>query len=560
MVEIDNWYYIFAFAVTSLAFIFLLQTTSGSQQRFQFIDLIFFLLLIVGLFFTITDSTVLNLNNEYFTTCLTFLSLYFLIRTAPLFLLQRFIPALISLLFFYELFQGYLQLIAALKSHGIPNLLITGNLENSGVYSFYLVINLPLVFYCIHKTRLSFWFKILSIDILLIVVIIILLFTQARTSIITLIAFIALIVFKHSHAKINLLFFRKRLSVLLVTTILFGLIIFYLMSIKADSVNGRILITKVCLQNIKKYCLTGIGIGQFSYYYPLWQINYFSFNHDVPAKYFLNATESHIALNEPLQIFIETGVLGIGIVICLLIYLLKIKTNHQLLSTLKITIILTVIASFTSYPLHCNVILFILMYCTASLIRLNKQPIQARFHNNNIAIIIILIFILFSAFNGFKQVGYISDWRALRNDVFKDSLQTQRGYTNLLLKLQNNGKFFLDMGEQLADIGNASEGVSLLEKSKHTYISYRTLNSTAMAYYQIGNLSKTIENFEMASNLIPSKFTPKLELLNLYLQCHDTTKAKQMSEIILSMPVKKPSPRINEIQNQAKGILLQIEK
>jgi hypothetical protein len=306
----------------------------------------------------------------------------------------------------------------------------------------------------------------------------------------------------------------------------------------------------VCLRNIKQYFLTGIGIGQFAYYYPLWQINYFSSNNLVPTQYFLNAAESHIAFNDIMQFFVEAGIIGISTALGFLIYLFKVKSQDPLSSVLKTTVILIMIASLTSYPLHCNVILFILTYCTASLVTLNEKIKLVRIQAKMITLVPLQLLIAFCVFNSFKQATYISKWKILRNDFFKDSVQIEMGYTNLLPKLQGNGKFLLDMGEHFADLGNTSKAIILLEKSKQIYISYRTFNSTAIAYYQLNDVNGAIRNLDMASNLIPSKFTTKFELLNLYQQCHDTLKTKQIAEAILTMPVKQTSPQVNDIKKR----------
>jgi len=99
-----------------------------------------------------------------------------------------------------------------------------------------------------------------------------------------------------------------------------------------------------------------------------------------------------------------------------------------------------------------------------------------------------------------------------------------------------------------------------LEESKQTYISYRTFNSTALAYYQANNYAKAIENLEMASNLIPSKFTTKLQLLNLYLLHSDTLKAVQVAKTILTMPIKKSSVKVDEIKSQASEMLTKLRR
>ena len=80
------------------------------------------------------------------------------------------------------------------------------------------------------------------------------------------------------------------------------------------------------------------------------------------------------------------------------------------------------------------------------------------------------------------------------------------------------------MGEHLADLGDMPNALKVLEESKKYYISSRTFSSTADAYYQSGNIAAAIKNLEDLSNMIPSKFYPRYELVKLYYQSGDKLK------------------------------------
>ena len=100
--------------------------------------------------------------------------------------------------------------------------------------------------------------------------------------------------------------------------------------------------------------------------------------------------------------------------------------------------------------------------------------------------------------------------------------ETRTGYLQLYPLLSTNGKFLLDMGEHLTDVGDLHTALKVIEESKKYYISSRTFSSAADAYYQSGNIPAAIKNLEDLSNLIPNKFSPRYELVKLYCRIGDS--------------------------------------
>lgn len=110
---------------------------------------------------------------------------------------------------------------------------------------------------------------------------------------------------------------RIRIIYLLIGLILlFG--IFFI--INSDSLAGRLLITKICILNFKKYAFNGIGIGNFIYTFPSWQYDYFS-SDSRSMKEILLADYPFAAYNDLLQLIIEIGLLPALLLIYLLIKL-----------------------------------------------------------------------------------------------------------------------------------------------------------------------------------------------------------------------------------------------
>ena len=323
---------------------------------------------------------------------------------------------------------------------------------------------------------------------------------------------------------------------------------------------GRILIWKISLLHISDYIFRGIGIGNFSFYYPQWQISYFSNHINSPAFYILNADDSHIAFNEFLQIFTETGIIGLITFTALIIYVLRLKPerNKIFVLALKATIILILFASLSSYALHCNPLLFLFAFCIAALLSFSKTKIFKFSTRRSLPIIIFLLFqtlLFFTAYKSVRQYNLITKWETLRNNLFLAPSEIKSGYLELYPHLKSNGKFLLDMGEHLADINDTKFAVKILEESKKFYFSQRTLLATANAYYQLGDTANTIKNLEELSNLVPYQFYPKYNLVKLYIQSGDFIKATQKARILLSMPVKKPTSDVRLIKEETLRML-----
>ena len=99
--------------------------------------------------------------------------------------------------------------------------------------------------------------------------------------------------------------------------------------------------------------------------------------------------------------------------------------------------------------------------------------------------------------------------------------------------------------------------VICIYRNEFFIIGSKFLNFT---YYQSGNIPAAIKNLEDLSNLIPSKFYPRYELVKLYYQSGDLLKCNQMARFILSMPVKKMSPEVNMIKKATRQLLFDATK
>lgn len=565
MVEINIQNFIFFPSVICFSVLLILHFFTKEKFSFQVIDLLFSLLLVFGFGVVLFNHPTLNFNNEYFICCLIILMIYFVMRLSYSFTLLFFLPVLISLFFFLELCIGLNQLYINLDASKDLSQYIIGSLQNSGVYSYFLVICLPLVFYTFKILPGSKTIKKTILIITLILIALVLTTSESRTAIITFIAAVIFVLNYIISEKIKKIIFLGK-NKLIVGFLLVALVVgslYYLIRIRPSSFEGRIFIWQTSIHHFSDHLFTGIGLGEFPYYFPKWQIEYFSSHHFPPISYFLNADETHVAFNELLQILIETGLWGFTCFVFLFIYLFNITSdkNKLFVVTLKLTLILILIAGLSSYPLHCNAILFLVAFCITGLLLNGKNYIPpGKKKINRFGIMVFFVTQFFIGLVAYKSINHystISKWNSLREDLLIPSSQIRTKYLQLYPFLSSNGKFLLDMGEHLTDLGDMPNAIKVLEKSKKYYISSKTFLANADAYYQSGNIPAAIKNIEDLSNLVPNKFSPRYELAKLYYQSGDSLKGNYTARFILSMPVKKMSTEVSRIKKATRLLLIE---
>lgn len=562
VVEINKQYFIFFQVVIFFSIFLFIHFFLAKKITFHLTDIIIFSALIYSFTSIVFNHPLLNLNNEYFVCCLLMAMIYFTVRMSSAWVMQYFIPILISVSFLLELYKGIYQLFLNFNAANL-SLSINGTLQNSGVYSYYLILSLPIFFYSINTIIRNKASKELALFVALLLVALILYFTKSRTAIVSLSLFSGLLVsYRYKEVTNRIILFAKRNKFVFFfgCAALISCGMFLLIQIKPESFMGRILVWQITLQHVSGNLFTGIGVGNFSFYYPQWQIEYFSSHANPPVSFFLNAAETHVAFNQIFQILAEFGITGLLCFSALIFYLLNLKPseNELFILSLKATIILILFDGLSSYALHCNEIFFLFSFTIAGLLSFGKTKSYTINSRGIYQILMLLLFqslVLFTAFKSMKQCNLISKWAALRNDLFLKPTQIKSGYFELYPFLKTNGKFLVDMGEHLSDIGDQKSAIQILKQSKQFYFSERTLLALSDAYYQAGNIKMTIRILEELSNLIPSKFYPKYNLVKLYYQSGDSTKAVRMANIIYSMPVKKMSVDVRQIRTETMQLL-----
>jgi O-antigen ligase len=480
-VEINKHYAVLLVSLIGFSLFLFLYFFSSRPFYFNRIDFVFLMLLVWCLLFIICEIGQLNLYNEYFVCCLVFLMIYFMLRFSSTVVVQVYIPVLLTGFFVFELFEGLSQLLHFIN-HEDGAIAIKGSMVNSGIFSCYLVINLPIVVYVFAKTIVDRTTVSILSFLTAIAVITVLFFTQSRAAMIALIP-----LFFYLATKIHFTRFKKFVSsnvykifAAIVISLIIAFISYFTIHLKYNSYLGRVFVWKVSLSHLSDNMFFGVGSGNFAYYYPKWQIEYVRNDNYLDWDYLLNADETHVANNEYIQILAETGLTGFLSFSFIMLFLLLVQTNEankRLQSSAKLTILTILSASFFTYALHCNAVSFVFIFCIVMLspytgrgneiLNRKARPVILSFAALQILVFALLI-------KTINMSYYIGTWSALNNDANLSPSRIKSEYQLLYPVLKKNGKFLVDYGEHLLTINEPAKAAQILEESKRYYLTVLT--------------------------------------------------------------------------------------
>jgi tetratricopeptide (TPR) repeat protein len=575
----NNGHYFAAFVTLSCwtLFLIILLLLRGQPDTRQGL----IMLIITAYILYLLTSYHYSFSNEYFTIAGLILILYALLLFGGIKVLHAVLIFLL-VMFFWQLLIASTQIQQLPLNPGKGN--IRGSLQNSGVFSFYIVSQLPFLYYLLfnvmkpagikQRPKLKYMMPFIHVARIIVFTLVfgfvtfVIWKSQSRTALIALgVLMTAFFFMNYGKALQTIIYKLPKAFSLSVACILFvGMIyalqkLFYLKKLSAI---GRVMAVDISTDHIKDHFWLGTGIGRFTWYYPQWQSQYFLQHPDPPKDYFLSAGESYIIFNEYVQLFQTIGFPGFIVFIWFFICFFRTKsTSHKnLLNTAKFTVITILMCGLTSYPFQVNVMLLLLAFCFSIAAKVNaKKKTLLKLPIRYPGIWKILL-IVFAAIAGVGSFFAFEGWQAkraldqLRNRFDDSRINIKNDYARLNKKLGNNGKFLTEYGFFLKeDKADARDAANILEKAKKHFISRVTIESLAQAYKQTGDYQKAIENYEWLSHYLPNRFGIKLELLKLYNHVNDTASVRKTGHTILTMPVKISSSEVDRIKQETGMIL-----
>jgi hypothetical protein len=326
------------------------------------------------------------------------------------------------------------------------------------------------------------------------------------------------------------------------------------------SAMGRLLSSEIALRHIWDHIWTGVGIGRFTWYYPQWQAEYFSFQPKHNPDYFLSASEIYIILNEYLQLFTTIGLFGF-LVLCYALYKFFNLTSTKygnLLLVLKCTVFGSLCSALTSYPLHVNVIILLMGFCVASAFALEYSHTQlGKFSRlsvlNKCFLALIALCITILTYQAHLTRQAIEQWKSVRQSNNQNLLQV---YKDIYPNLNRDGKYLADYARTLLATSRSDRiTMTLAQRSQDFIITRQTTETLIDAICQAKQYKLAIGYQIFLVNYLPNKFLPKYNLMLLYELQGNVAKIIETAEYILRMSVKIPSAEVELIKHNTRKTL-----
>ena len=536
--------YTIAFLTIFSATTYSLLSVFDKEDKLGYSNFIFFILLGFEVYWIST-------GNEYASVVGAFCIQSCLLNFLSIERLKIIMYAIVALYIAQIIFGGY-SLIDDDK-HSLE-----GSLHNSGVFSMFSIIFIPLFSYLMQKHFEGKLFKILY-SVYILVIILIILLTKSRTSLIAVII-VFVLPLCISWIKTQTTALKAILSFL---TIFFGILIFnYLYFLKSGSSSGRLLMLEVAFSHVKDNFWFGLGLGKFTWYYPQWQADYFKSFFNPSPSYFLSAGETYVVFNEFLQLFITIGAVGFIPISILLIRLFRIKPRieEKLFKMIKTTFLLILCCSLTYYAIHVNTILLLIsLFVVVSAKVYQVAPLFPVRGFNIYGKILVFSAAFLSLIFSFQKYYATLKWSETKSGI-SNFVDIHKPESNFIFSaLQNDGKFLAEYGNYIFEHGgDLKTPTDYLERSKHTFISRKSVENLAYLYLQQKQYENAAENFEWLVNYMPNIYSYRLELLRIYQKTTLNSKAKKMALEILKMPVKIPSKEVDLIKLETISIYKQL--
>jgi len=528
---------------------------------------------IVGLYYCINGfvhaaSGGTNLHHYYAYACILLLLAY----TLAIKLNFIKVASITNIVAWFSLLQSAICVLQSVKVLPSANTLftVTGSWLNPNVSAMFLVMAQPLILagYFFSPTlniKKSGWYIVVWI-----INIVALVLLQCRTAYIG--SFIITgIVLQYQYHWWQ--FLKQKLS----SSILYGGLtiiaccgIFSFCAFKnsiADT-EGRWFVWKICKQMFVENPLSGCGYGYFDHDYNLQQAQYFASGLGTKSE-IMTAGYVKMSYNELLENLTEGGIIGLLAIIFLACTLLFIKPSAKVLPKNKHTDTLPDWLFFQPYA-FAGIVAFFGM----SLVNFTIQAIPAMH-----------LFVLYAAVcvaNGYAKYQIklpskllisllpLALYLLIQTAVLGKAYY-QCNYLRYKAANLNNQVLHKQMDELAPVLKNSAyywstyaqmlHAQKLYQQALPKYHAANKLMSNPEVWIQTGNCYAAIHQsdsalsaYQLAANIQPHRFAPKMALLQMYVIKHDTSSILTMANAIITMPVKVPSMNVNQYKKMATAI------
>ena len=443
-----------------------------------------------------------------------------------------------------EIIIAILQSLKILSSYNLY-FRFTGSFDNPAILAMLMSVCLPVsLFYTIkstEKNKKTWCFLTLCFALCL-------LLTESRTCIIAGVCSAFIIVFCECPQFRSYLSNKKVWIPGLGGCVLLLIVLYFY---KRDSADGRTLLWAVSLKMIAEKPLLGWGADGFSASYMQHQAA-FLLQHPESKLVYLADNVTH-PFNEFLLLGVKYGLVGLSalfaVITVLCGMLLRIRDAHK---SIYLSILLTLfILSMFSYPFMVPMMWIVSTFCVCSVVCIYCME------SPKMRIPLIMFIIMWISWLGIYNRHVYDEWRWRKVQLSSAPPETIRhNYAQLYLNLRDNPSFMYNYGAWLHHNGYYGESLKVLNECISSLDDYNVELLLADNYRQLGDVKESIERFELANAMIPSKFLPLYHAMITYEGVGDSVNACRIARKIINKPVKvQRSTSVKEIIHEAEKII-----
>jgi O-antigen polymerase len=555
-------YYFYLFSLAIFVYFFVMMAI----DPFLSIKLTKIDLLISALLISCLISSMVNrffIHNEQLLTLLYSFLIYLVIRcirvtSFVVITFNLFIAGCMVL----QLVVGSNQLEFQSADFSINQILLKGKSDNSGLFAIFITLSSCVILNW-KKNISSNVVRILFTATIFVVTVCVVLITGSRSALLSVVSILCFFIFSYNSALFSSIraALVKRFWLTAIAACLVVAFILFLFFYKTNSSLGRFFIWRISLLHYLENPIIGIGYGSFPIKYHGWQADFFSSPGNLKTSFVNIADINYEMFNEPLQMLIETGVIGLLIFGYLAYRIGKAKLDpakvnfKEFFLSMKGVLVGCMASSLFSYPFHSTPILILTIICLGLLVNLTPKR-SSLFNISSLMRTgwIILSFMGIAFFLHFYSY-FISVRLWHKNAHTYSSVSRGTINHNILPAFYNNGILLNNYAEKLFQNARYEESISVMALSKRRFINENTFILLGLSHQKLKEYDKSEEEFLFLKSLVPNRFRPNYFLVQLYLERGDSIKAKQLAKEIIKMPVKVESPEVYDIKRYMENLL-----
>ena len=562
----DNCYAIYPMAYTILFGVLVLGScivfcrTSGSFD-FKIQDVLF---VVIAIYMTINYDVNLRLSDWKIEGIWLLLLLWFTMRVW-----LSYFPEIRNMVLYAIISVGSLQAgwgLAQLYGYIPSNHILfplTGTFYNSGPYSGYIAIVIPICLYQLMSVKGRCKYLLYFTLFLMISIIPAGMSRSAWLGILVSCLWV-IVVKQHWKHRIMMFYNRTPKSFWIRTGIItFGIVAFLLLMFvfKKDSADGRLFIWKNTLHSITESPWIGHGIGTFPYVYAKSQAEYFSQKVYSSQEEWVAGSPEY-AFNEYLHCALEGGIVLLLLVGLLFFFTVKQGIHNRAYGALGGILSLFIFA-ITSYPFQILSfwIIGVLLMAVCATSSPKQSSVEAKgksyIRMTSVFLLFLTIGVMITQVKNYAPL--VESWNKCRLLMSRGAIKpAARGYFQLYADFGHNSSFLFEYAQCLIEQKHYNEANTILRRAA-------LVSSDAMIYNLMGEnyrkmrLYKKAEScFLYSTHLLPGRIYPYYLLTLLYSEpgFYQPEKMEIARQIVLTKQPKIDSKAIEEMRENVKNIEL----